>query len=139
MNLSVNAIRDGQHLGETVWICHYNQPDLDKKPLRSVPPTKVLIRDIAELPSNKKVYYSVTFFSPFNSNGSVSSKVISPVDNTGFRSRSGNPLHVFDNEADCITQWNSDLDEHIARYDAKIASVQDVLKEEQRQLKQKKY
>lgn len=122
MKIVTQAVQDGMHNGKTVWICHYNRPDMDKKALRNLPPTKVLIRNNTELPENKKVYYSLSHFSPLNKNGEPTSKVISPVDNTGYRSRSGNPLHVFDNEEECINSWNAQLNSHCGVLDDLIAN-----------------
>lgn len=62
MKLNTSDIRNGKHVGEKVWICHYLRPNLDKKPLRNIKPTYVIIRDNDELPKNKKIYYSITFF-----------------------------------------------------------------------------
>lgn len=109
MQIPTKEVRNGDHDGKEVWICHYNQPDLDKKPLRNIPPTKCLIRSIDDLPRSKKVYYSHSYFSPISSKGKATSKVISPVDNTGYRARSGNPLFVFENYEECATEWNKQL------------------------------
>jgi len=64
MRYDTKEVRDGKLDGEIVWICHYHRPYLRKKPLRNVPPTKVLIRPLSDLPENKTVYYSHSFFSP---------------------------------------------------------------------------
>lgn len=123
MRIETQKIREGSNVGETVWICHYFRPDLQKKPLRNVPPTKVIIRDNDELPKGKTVYYSKTHFAPLNKNNQPLSKVISPVDNTGFRSRHGNELFVFTTEQECNSEWNKQIDEHCARLDVMIASA----------------
>lgn len=111
MKIETKEVREGKHTGKEVWICHYLQPDLDKKALRNVPPTKVLIRSNDELPKNKTVYYSEDHFSPINKDGKVLAKVISPVDNTGFRGRCGNDLHVFTDERECVESWNKQINE----------------------------
>ena len=103
-------VQQGKMNGETVWVCHYNQPDLNKKPLRNVPPTKCLVVCNDELPKNKTVYYSKSHFKPIGKNGNATSKVISPVDNTGYRMSEGNPLNTFATEAECISKWNEELD-----------------------------
>ena len=105
MQISTTEVRDGKHNDRTVWICHYNQPDLSKKPLRNISPTKCLIVSNDELPKNKTVYYSHSHFRPLNAKGKPLSRIISPVDNTGFRTRCGNELFVFDNEHECIEEW----------------------------------
>jgi hypothetical protein len=134
MQVETKTVQDGQHNGKTVWICHYHRPDLDKKPLRNVPPTKVIVCSNDELPKNKTVYYSQSHFRPINAKGKATAKVISPVDNTGFRSRQGSPLYVFDNEAECIAAWNAQLDEHERRVDVRIATAADYWKEEKTKL-----
>ena len=110
MKIETKEVRDGKHTGKEVWICHYLRPDLDKKALRNVPPTKALIKSNDELPKNKTVYYSEDHFSPINKIGKVLAKVISPVDNTGYRMRAGNELHVFTKENECIVAWNDQVE-----------------------------
>lgn len=109
MNNLTKEVQSGNLDGKEVWICHYNQPDLNKKPLRNVPPTKCLVVCNDELPKNKVVYYSKSHYRPVGKSGNPTSKIISPVDNTGYRSQQGNPLNTFDNEVDCINKWNEDL------------------------------
>jgi len=123
MRIDTKKIMGGQLVGDIVWICHYHRPDMQKKALRNVPPTKVIVRDNSELPKNKRVYYSKNHFSPLNKSGDPTAKVISPVDNTGYRSRSGSMLYVFDNEAECIAEWNKQLFNHIEVIDELIAGA----------------
>lgn len=112
MQIEAQSIMNGNCVGNTVWICHYLRPDLGKKPLRNLPPTKVIVCSNDELPSNKTIYYSKNHFRPFLKSGEPSSsKFISPVDNTGFRQRSGNTLFVFNNENECDVEWNKQIDE----------------------------
>lgn len=121
--IPTSEVRDGKHNGKTVWICHYNRPDLEKKALRNIPPTKVLICSNDELPKNKTVYYSVSHFRPIGKTGKPGSKVISPVDNTGYRMRSGNELFVFESEEECKASWNYQLQTHIERLDDLIENA----------------
>lgn len=109
MRIDTQEIMGGSRNSEIVWICHYHRPDMNKKPLRNIPPTRVIVRSNSELPKNKSVYYSASHFSPLSKNGAPLAKVISPVDNTGYRSRSGTPLLVFDNERDCNKSWNEQM------------------------------
>ena len=109
MKIETKDIRDGKHVGEVVWLCHYLHPDLNKKPLRNIPPTKVLVRSNEELPKNKRVYYSETHFSPIKKDGSPKATVISPVDNTGYRAYCGNELNVFTEKDECVEQWEKDV------------------------------
>ena len=113
-------VRKGEMNGKTVWICHYNKPDLNKKPLRNVPPTKCIVVSNDELPKNKTVYYSESHYRPIGKNGNPTSKVISPVDNTGYRSYCGNMLFTFESEIDCVAKWNSQIKEVTDRYIKKL-------------------
>jgi len=123
MKIDTSTIQDGSSNGKTVWICHYNRPDLHKKPLRNVPPTKVLVVSNDELPDNKRIYYSKSHFRPFSKSGKTLTRKISPVDNTGYRACQGNPLHVFDNEQECIDAWNKQLSDHIVLVNYEIATA----------------
>ncbi len=114
--MNTKEIREGKHNGKTVWICHYHRPYLGDKPLRCVPPTKVLVRSNSELPKNKNIYYSQSHFVVLNKKGLPLKKILSPVDNTGYRSRSGTPLFTFDNERDCEISWNEQIDEHLKAF-----------------------
>ena len=98
MKIDTREVMNGYHNGKVVWITHYNKPDSNKKPLRNIKPTKCLIRCNEEFPPDKVVYYSRSYFAPLNKKDLPLKKVISPVDNTGYRSRSGNPLNVFTDE-----------------------------------------
>lgn len=123
MRLNVEDLKNGKLDGQKVWVCHYNQPDLDKKPLRNLPPTEVLICPNSDLPENKRIYYSESHMRPVGKNGQTTSKILSPVDNTGWRSNPGNPVYVFDNEAECIQEWNAQLNAHMKRVDVQIQTA----------------
>jgi hypothetical protein len=99
------------------------RPDLNKKPLRNISPTYVIVRPVSELPKGKRIYYSETFFSPINKNGTISTQIISAVDNTGFRSYCGNELFIFDNEQECIEEWNRQLSECQERINIKMSNI----------------
>lgn len=134
MQIKTADIRNGAMVGEIVWICHYHRPDLQKKALRNVPPTQVLIRDNTELPKNKRVYYSQTHFSPINKQEEPLAKVISPVDNTGYRSRHGTELFVFTTEEECIAEWNRQIKAHCERIDVMIANAAQIWVDEKEAL-----
>lgn len=123
MQIVTKEVREGMHDDRVVWICHYNQPDLHKKALRNVPPTKAIILPNSKLPSNKRVYYSESHFAPLTKKEEITKKVISPVDNTGYRSLAGNDLFVFDNEDECISCWNEQIDDHLESVNKIILSV----------------
>lgn len=109
MKIDIEKIRSGSMDGEYVYICDYRRTDLSKKPIRNVPPTKVMIRSNEE--TKKRIYYSNSHFVSLKKDGTASSKVIGLYDNTGFRTFTGTPLKVFDNELECNAQWNDDLKE----------------------------
>lgn len=130
MKIDTKSVREGAKVGENVWVCHYLRPDLNKKPLRTVPPTYVKIRSTNDLPKGKRIYYSETFFSPINKNRTISAQIISAVDNTGFRSYHGNELFIFDNEQECIEEWNRQLSECQERISLKITTILEELQSE---------
>lgn len=115
-------VRNGEMNDETVWICHYLQPDLNKKPLRNVPPTKCMVMSNEGI--KKTVYYSKSHYRPINAKGKVLAKVISPVDATGHRGYCGNMLYTFDNEADCVKAWNEMLEEVMERVQIEIDTAE---------------
>jgi len=125
MKIETKAVRDGLYDGSIVWVCHYNRPDMHKKALRNVPPTKCIVRPLSELPKNKRVYYSFSFFCPLKKGDAPTSKVISPVDNTGYRSMCGNELHVFDSKIECVESWNQQIANHAAVLDKLIENAAD--------------
>ena len=124
MRIETKEVRDGLHNGKYFWICHYNQPDLNKKPLRNIPPTKALVCSNEDLPKNKRVYYSESHFKEIGKNGKPKSRVISPVDNTGYRSYCGNELYVFESESECRAQFSEQVKEVISRVDFEIKTAQ---------------
>ena len=86
------------------------------------------------LRDDKRVYYSETHFVPYSKKGKLLNKVISPVDNTGFRSREGNDLFVFTTEKECIEEWNKQIDECCERIKEKERSIVMELQEERMKL-----
>lgn len=124
MRINTTEVREGLHNNKTVWICHYNHPDLHKKPLRNIKPTKAIIMSLSDIANVKNMYYTKSCFVPLNKSNSPLKKYISPVDNTGFRSHYGNELFVFDTEAECRTEWDKQIDEYITRKDDWMKSLQ---------------
>lgn len=119
MEININDIANYHELN--VWICDYRQPDKNKKPIRKVSPTevKVLHKDLAK----KTVYYCNYFFKPYTATGKLASTEIKPFDNTGFRSFTGNPVSIFDNEDECISHWNSLIDKEIEYWNKRKNTV----------------
>ncbi len=108
--LDIKDVTSGQLNGTRVWVCQFNQPDLDKKPLRKVAPTEMLIVSNDELPAGKTIYYSGCHLRPLNKKGEPLSRIVPIFDNTGFRGRTGAPLHMFTSRDDCVQQWHDDLE-----------------------------
>ena len=93
---------------DCVWISDYRLgTDPTSKPIRHVKPTKVKIVNNDKLPKNKKVYSSNYHFRTLNKNGTISSKIIAPYDNTGFRSYTGVSLNIFMTEEECREHYLS--------------------------------
>lgn len=70
-------------IGKMAWICDYRaNADPTKKPIRNIKPTPVVVTDAKE--TSKTIYYSPVYFRPVN-RGKISSTVIAPLDNTGYR------------------------------------------------------
>lgn len=115
-------VRDGELDYNYFWICRYDRPDINKKPLRCIPPTKCIVRGNEDLPAGKVVYHSKSHFRPIGKNGNPISKIISPVDNTGNRSRAGNMLYTFKSEIECIESWNSQLELVMQKLEGRLDS-----------------
>jgi hypothetical protein len=117
------VIKLGPHVGTKVWICDFRQPEIDKKAARHVPPTEVFIVSNEENDTKKSIYYSDTHFRPVGKNGEATSKMILVFDNTGYRSNTGIPLHVFDNKEECVEFYNEQADQIISAIDQRMSSV----------------
>jgi hypothetical protein len=124
MELDIKVLRElGPHVGQKVWICDYRQPDLDKKAIRHVPPTEVIIVSNEENKPTKPIHYSDTHFRTLTKTGEAGSKVIGIFDNTGYRFNTGTALHVFDNKEECVEFYNDQADKIISALDDKISWV----------------
>lgn len=136
MQIPINEIARGEHDGKIVWICDYVRPDFSNKPIRNLPPVKVLIcvNDAAD-----RIYYSNSHFKKLNGKGEPIKSGIKPFDNTGYRSYAGNPVSVFDNEEECRLKWKElvdktvrELEQHkegvAARCDREIQELLNTLK-----------
>lgn len=125
MKIDIKEITDGNKwVGKMVWICDFRRPDLDKKPIRHVRPTNVLVRSNEELPPKTRIYYSNNHFCKLNSKGEpTASGIIPVVDNTGYRMISGTPVLVFDNEEECNEAYCIMADAIIDQLDLKMSSV----------------
>ena len=128
MKLDHKEIAKGNHNGRQVWVCDYRRPDLSKKPARNVPPTLCEIVD-ADSVKGRVNYSSIVFLAV--KNGKTTSKSIKLYDNTGYRSYTGVPLSVFDNETECTDHWNDQVE---AVYEALKAKQSVILDQLQRQI-----
>lgn len=124
MEISCKEIQSGgKWVGKLVWVCDYRQPDLQKKAIRHVRPTLVLVRSNDELPQNKRIYYSETHFVKLLASGQPSSTIIGLFDNTGYRSFEGHPVKVFETEAECVQEYNKMADVIIKSYEELLKTI----------------
>lgn len=124
--MNVTDIQEGEHDGEIVWVSDYRHPNLNKRPIRNVKPTRVLIRSNEE--TKKTIYYSLSHFVALNDQGKpLNSKVISLYDNTGYRSYRGVPLNIFDNEEDCRRSYKAQVENVISNIDEEIENQRERL------------
>lgn len=87
-------------IGKMAWICDYRaNADPTKKPIRNIKPTPVVVTDAKE--TSKTIYYSPVYFRPVN-RGKISSTVIAPLDNTGYRCCSGTSVNIFYTKEKCV-------------------------------------
>ena len=106
--------------GQKVYICDYRQEDLNKKPIRNVQPMTVQVVSNDDLPKNKTVYYSDVHFRMIKNKGEgVTSIIIPPFDNTGYRSYPGKMLNIFDNYQECADLFKVQIDDVIERLEHK--------------------
>ena len=108
-------------LGKMVWICDYRaNEDPKKKPIRNIEPTPVVVTDAKE--TSKDIYYSPVYFRSVK-NGKVSSKVIAPMDNTGFRCHTGESVNIFYTVEDCVKCYREQVRQAKAVYEEELARI----------------
>ena len=144
MQIDIKDVTEGRYDGKEVYICDYRLGDggILKKPIRNLPPQKVLVRSNDELPKNKTIYYSNSHFVKLKSNGLPSSAVIPVFDNTGYRMYSGVPVKIFDNMDECVVEFQKMVDEVIdkwEKYKQQVIPMIDDNLEELYKLKNVKY
>ncbi len=106
MEIDIKKITNGDMNGQYVWICDYrpSKTGIHAKPVRHVKPQKVLVVDTDEV--RKKIYYSQSCFLGLNKKGEpLKSKAIVVFDSTGYRTYTGIPVCVFDNEKECNKKY----------------------------------
>lgn len=105
VEIETSKIRNGSMDGKCVWIYDLRYRELTGKALRRVLPQKVMVRSNEEC--SKKIYYSNSHFVGLNKKGEpLKSKIIPLFDNTGFRSNTGDPVKIFDNEKECFESFH---------------------------------
>ena len=88
--------------GDSVWVCDYRtNGNILEKPIRHIAPTKVILSNNESLPKNKTIYYADYHFRGITKSGKISSKIIAPYDNTGYRGYTGKSLNIFFSEEEC--------------------------------------
>lgn len=117
--LSYNNIEN--ILGKDVWICDYRlgQGGATNKPIRSIKPTQVRIFDNEQLPENKQVKYSPIYFKEIK-NGKITSKIIAPYDNTGYRWYFSVSVNIFEDEKACLLHYKQQIKRVLSQYDDEI-------------------
>ncbi len=110
MRLEIKDIISGSLDGMDVWVCDYRPNGPDKKPIRNLSPRRVKI--VPKETTRRRIYYSESCFQEYGKNGLLQ-KFLPVFDNTGFRSYTGEPLQVFDDEVECVECWNKLMDDRI--------------------------
>lgn len=108
--------------GDRAWICDFRHDDINNKAIRHIRPQEVVIVDNNDLPPRKVVYYSPIHFRPIGKNGEPKQQIIAPFDNTGFRGRTGNGIHIFDNREECVKEYKRQCE--VVRDQIKTARVE---------------
>lgn len=116
MKIDVTEICHGKWNNKEIWICDFRQVSAGTKPIRNIKPQKaqVLSNDLIE--SKKTIYYSKSHLRPIGASGKVLSKIISPVDNTGYRSKSGVHINAFTTEDECRECFREQVQEVYAMH-----------------------
>lgn len=123
MQIDIKEITTGKRNGEIVYVCDFRQPDLNKKPIRKVLPTRVLVVSNAE--AKETIYYSESHFVELKADGTRKAKIIKPYDNTGFRGYTGEPVSVFTEEKECVDFFNNQCDKILEELNRKKDTVID--------------
>ena len=107
-------------IGNQYWICDYRlNREKNSRPIRNITPKLVQVFSNADLPKNKRVYYSPIHFREVK-NGKVSATVIGPYDNTGYRSYRGVSVNIFDTKTECIEFFTEQCNTAIREYEEEL-------------------
>jgi hypothetical protein len=145
MRIDIKDLVEGKLDGEYVWVCDFRHNNIFEKPIRHVAPERVLVRSNTEIPTKtsahgkvyqvRTIYYSESHFVRLSKKtGKPIKSMYAPFDNTGYRSYTGVPLNIFDNEAECqacyrelklkvLEQLEGAYQEQKARYEAMKAEL----------------
>lgn len=104
MEIEINKITEGEMNNKEAWVCDLRYNDFNKKPIRHIKPTKVLIRSNEF--TKKTIYYSESHFVALNKKGEPTTKVIGVYDTTGYRSFRGTALACYDTKKECIKHYD---------------------------------
>ena len=108
-------------IGKMAWICAYRaNADPTKKPIRNIKPTPVVVTDAKE--TSKTIYYSPVYFRPVN-RGKISSTVIAPLDNTGYRCCSGTSVNIFYTKEKCVKCYREQVRQANEIYEKEKARI----------------
>lgn len=108
-------------IGKMAWICDYRaNTDPTKKPIRNIKPTPVVVTDAKE--TSKTIYYSPVYFRPVN-RGKISSTVIAPLDNTGYRCCSGTSVNIFYTKEECVKCYREQVRQADEIYEKEKARI----------------
>lgn len=108
-------------IGKMAWICDYRvNADPTKKPIRNIKPTPVVVTDAKE--TSKTIYYSPVYFRPVN-RGKISSTVIAPMDNTGYRCYSGTSVNIFYTKEECVKCYREQVRQASETYEKAKARI----------------
>lgn len=133
-----DVVGSQKYAGQKIWICDYRK-DIDKKADRHVKPTEVYVagdKDFADAGLEPRIYYSDVGFAKLNKKGEpLLKQLISPYDTTGYRSYAGIGVYAFDNEAECIDMYNSQVQAVVEKYENHMRYVMLHLAETMQEIK----
>lgn len=131
MKIDHSKVASGSFDGQAVWVCDLNITEINKKPLRKVPPTKCLVIPSSDpLNKGKTVYYSNSLLRAYSDKDKLTSKLIKVFDNTGYRSYAGNPLHIFDSYDECRLKWEELVRYHLERLKKEKEEISNLIDKE---------
>lgn len=144
MKLDISEVtKNSDNVGKTFWVCDYRKLDFNKKAIRNVKPTKIIVLDQKHFEEVGKkyprVYYSNFALIPVDSKGKLKySSPVPPYDTTGYRSYAGVSINVFDNYKECVDFYNYQIDNVVNLYKNRISTVVDNLTKEMESIQELK-